>query len=160
ADQLLLLGVHRDDRLAGLQGGPDLAVDVLELGVAVRVALALDRLAVGLEAVPRLMEQLGDDAMAGGVPHPPELLGQLADALARPPQGRLWVAPGHRVDQPLQIGAECRVGFYGPLAAASWPPDAAGAQVVGGLQLVHPRGDGAPRDPRGAGDPGDASPAD
>jgi hypothetical protein len=56
ADQLLLLGVHRDDRLAGLQGSPDLAVDVLELGVAVGVALPLDRLAVGLEAVPRLVE--------------------------------------------------------------------------------------------------------
>jgi hypothetical protein len=39
--------------------------------------------------------------MACGVPHPLEFLGQLADALARPPEGRLWVASGHRVDQPL-----------------------------------------------------------
>src|SRR5271166_6112412 len=51
ADQFLLLGVHRDHRLAPPLQRADLAVDVLELGVAVRVVLTLQRLAVGLEAV-------------------------------------------------------------------------------------------------------------
>ena len=41
ADQLLLLGVHRDHRLAAPLEGPHRAVDVLELGVAVGVLLAL-----------------------------------------------------------------------------------------------------------------------
>ena len=38
------------------------------------------------------------------------------------------------------------------------PETAAGLEFVRGLQLVQARGDGAPRDPRGAGDPGDAAP--
>ena len=41
ADQFLLLGVHRDDRLAPPLERSDLAVDVLELGVAVGVRAAL-----------------------------------------------------------------------------------------------------------------------
>jgi hypothetical protein len=36
ADQFLLIGIHRDERLSGPQGDPHLAVDVLEQGVAVR----------------------------------------------------------------------------------------------------------------------------
>jgi hypothetical protein len=86
-DQFLLLGIHRDDRLSGLQGGLDLGVDVLELGVPIRMALPLEGLAVSLETIARPVEEFGDHAMAGGVPHPLQLLGQLADTLAGPPQG-------------------------------------------------------------------------
>src|SRR3954462_5569875 len=95
--------------------------------------------------------------MAGGVAHSAKLLGQLADALARPSQGRIRVASRHRVDQPLQIGAERGVGLHGLLATASGASDTARAQVVGGLRLVKARGEGTPRDPRGAGDSGDAA---
>src|SRR5690242_5433294 len=98
--------------------------------------------------------------MAGGVPHPLEFLGQLADALARPSQGRLRVASGRRADQSLQVGAEGSVGLHDPLAAASWPSDAAGCRGVGGLQLVQARGDGTPRDPRGSGYPSYATTTD
>jgi hypothetical protein len=40
----------------------DLVVDVLELGVTVRVLLALHRLGVGLQAVPGALEDLPDRA--------------------------------------------------------------------------------------------------
>src|SRR5215471_4609045 len=54
--QLLLLGVHGDDRLPGLQGRLDLGVDGGKLGIPIRVARALQRLAVGLEAVAKVVE--------------------------------------------------------------------------------------------------------
>ena len=50
ADKLLLLGVDRDRRLTGCLERRHLGVDVLELGVAVGVAGAFARLAVGLQA--------------------------------------------------------------------------------------------------------------
>src|SRR5512144_498180 len=83
------------------------------------VAPALDRLAVGLEAVAQLAEQFGDHAMAGGVPTPLEFLGQLADALAGPSQGGFRVAAGDRIDQAFQVAAERGVRIHSPLAAAS-----------------------------------------
>ena len=51
AHELLLLGVHADDRLPQRELQLDRVVDVAELGVPVGVARALERLAVGLEAV-------------------------------------------------------------------------------------------------------------
>jgi hypothetical protein len=46
ADEFLLLGVNRNDRLAGRLKRRDLAVDVLELPVAVGVVAALFGLAI------------------------------------------------------------------------------------------------------------------
>ena len=48
ADQLLLLGVNRDDGLARGLGRNDLRVDVLELCIAIGMARALECLAVDL----------------------------------------------------------------------------------------------------------------
>src|SRR5471030_1665038 len=50
ADEFLLLHIDRNDRLAGCLKRRDLAVDVLELAVAVRVVAAL----LGLAIDPRL----------------------------------------------------------------------------------------------------------
>lgn len=60
ADQRLLLGVHRNRRLVVRLERLDLCIDVLELGIAVRVAGALPRLAVGLQAEVELIQQPTD----------------------------------------------------------------------------------------------------
>src|ERR1700722_12431440 len=117
SDQFLLLGIDGDDRLPRPQGGLHLGVDMLELSIPVRVALPLESLAVGLEAVVKSVEQLTDHAPARGVTQAPEFLGQLADTLAGPPQRRLRVAASHRIDQSLQVALESRVGCHGLVAA-------------------------------------------
>src|SRR5215212_3347448 len=59
AEQLLLLGVDRDHRLAVPERRRDRLVDVLELRVAVGMLAALARLGVGLQAVAQLAQQPG-----------------------------------------------------------------------------------------------------
>jgi hypothetical protein len=143
-DQILLVGIHRDDRLPGLESGLDLGIDVLELGVPVRVALSLEGLAVGLEAVAEFVEQLGDHATTGRMPHALEFLSQFADAFAGPPQLRLRVAPGERIDQSLQVALEGSISSHGLSASASGPTDATAVGGRRGLQLSEARTDRTP----------------
>lgn len=72
ADQLLLLGVHRDHGLTLLLVGVYLRVDVLELGVAVDMSTALAGLAIGLQAVAERVQQFGDLLSANRMPLFPE----------------------------------------------------------------------------------------
>ena len=67
-DQFLLLRVHRDRRLAAAQEPPHAGVDVLELGVAVGMLAPFARLAVGLQAVARLVQQRGHGPWPDGWP--------------------------------------------------------------------------------------------
>src|SRR6266436_1469658 len=60
ADQFLFLGVDRDHRLPFGQRRGHLGVDVAELRIPVGVAVALRGLAVALQTVTRLVEQVGD----------------------------------------------------------------------------------------------------
>jgi hypothetical protein len=62
------------------------------LGVPIRVPLALPGLAIGLEAVVQLLEQTAHGIMTDAVAQPPQFLGQVAGALARPQQGD-WGSP-------------------------------------------------------------------
>src|SRR5262249_58194686 len=81
AQQLLLLGVDRHGRLAVALELAQPGGDELELGVAVGVLAALARLAVGLQAVAQLAQQLG------------HLLAADAEALAAPRVGAAAGAP-------------------------------------------------------------------
>ena len=65
-DQFLLFRVHGDDRLAPTPKPLGQPIDVLELGVAVRMRLALSRLAIGLQAEPGVVEQTGYGRVADG----------------------------------------------------------------------------------------------
>src|SRR6202022_2743319 len=60
ADQFLFLGVDRDHRLLFGQRRGHLGVDLAELRIPVGVAVALRGLAVALQTVTRLVEQVGD----------------------------------------------------------------------------------------------------
>jgi len=81
AHQFLLLGVHGDDRLARRLEPPHVPVDAPELRVAIRMRGPLAGLAIGLEAVPRRRQQLGDQLAADLMAHPPQDGGQLRRTL-------------------------------------------------------------------------------
>ena len=84
--QFLLLRVHGDHRLS--QGELQLhrPVQVLKLGVAVRVFRPRQGLAIGLQAIAHVVEQFGDHAMADLVPLALQCRRQLTHALAGPAQ--------------------------------------------------------------------------
>src|SRR6516225_68869 len=84
-------------------------VDVGELGVPVRMAVAFLGLAVALQAVARRVEQLGHQGAARLVPQLLRCLGQMQHALAGPPQQRLGIAAARWFDQRIEIAKQGRV---------------------------------------------------
>ena len=161
ADQLLLLGVHRDHRLARGQERFRRRVDVGELGVAIGVAAALARLAVALQAVAQVAQRLRDPLVTDPVPQLTQGHRQLAHALAGPAQRRLRGPARHRLHQPLQVVAHARVGLHdlpAPAARAADPPRRGTGDRPG--QLGDPQPDRRARQAGGAGHRGDAAPAE
>src|SRR5271157_3255208 len=156
-DQFSFLGVHRNHRLLGRQIALHLAVEVLELGVAIRMAGSFLGLAIGLQTVPDLMQQLGHHAVTGAVPLPPQFLSQLAYALTSPAQRRFRVASGGRLHQPLQIAAQARILRHRLLAPTTRTPHP--ARRVDGrlLQFGRTAPDDLPRKARGSSYRRDAS---
>src|SRR6266851_1021561 len=86
ADQFLLLRVDRDHRLVRGQRRAHHRIDVLELRIAIRVAVAFPRLAIALQAVAHPVEQLADQRAADLMALRLKLRRQPAHALARPAQ--------------------------------------------------------------------------
>ena len=123
--QFLLLRVHGDHRLS--QGELQLhrPVQVLKLGVAVRVFRPRQGLAIGLQAIAHVVEQFGDHAMADLVPLALQCRRQLTHALAGPAQRGLGIPTAGRLHQPVQVLAQARVMLDGALPAASRMADAA-----------------------------------
>jgi hypothetical protein len=105
-------GVDGYHRLASLLTSHHLAVDVLELSVAIRMRCTFPRLAIGLKAVARFLQKVGDRAVRHGMALMLKFLSQLAGALAGPTQRRLRVTSSRRIDQriqgPLQPGVSLR----------------------------------------------------
>src|ERR1700736_1098268 len=109
ADQFLFLGIDGDYRLLFGQRRGHLGVDVAELRIPVGVAVALRGLAVALQTVTRLIEQVGDQGAADLVTLRLPRLRQAAHALAGPPQRRFRIPAGRRFDQGFEIGKQRRV---------------------------------------------------
>ena len=125
-DQLLLLGVHADHRAARGHVLLRLRVEVAELGVPVRVLLALDRLGVALQAVPQLTGQQGGHGRGRHLMSPPgQRLGQVPGRLGRPFQRRHRIAPGLRLHQRLQCLKQTRIGLDQRPASRPRPADPA-----------------------------------
>src|SRR3989344_3500518 len=110
-DQLFLLRIDGDHRLVTLvtvlHGGGNVA----ELSIPIRMLLALEALAVALEAVPLGLKQATDRIGTDSVLLRLQCLSDFPHALARPTQIGLWVAPRERIDEFVEIGEECR-GFF------------------------------------------------
>jgi hypothetical protein len=96
-----LLGVHTEHRIPGGQKRHRRRVDILELGVPVRMLPALHHLRVGLQPIPTTLEQLRDRPRPHRQPLPGQLISQLLRGLVRPPQRRLRIAAGDRLHQIL-----------------------------------------------------------
>src|ERR1700720_248113 len=122
-DQFLFLGVDGDHRLLFSQSGGYLAVDIAELRIPVGVAVALRGLAVALQTVTCLIEQVADQGAADFVTLRLQRLRQTAHALAGPPQRRFRIPAGRRLDQGFEIGEQRRVLGNRRLAPRSRPPN-------------------------------------
>ena len=132
ADQLLLLSVDRDGRFARRDRRLDRGVNVLELGIAVRMTGSLAGLAVGLTTVLQVAQQPADQFLADLEPLAPQRLGDVALAAADSAQGRFRVAPDRILDQGLKGREQPRPSFDGALAPATWTPDRAAQVIVPG----------------------------
>ena len=161
ADQLLLLRVDRDDRLAPVLKVAHTGGDVLKLGVAIRVLGAFARLACSLQAVTGRVEQLTDQLRTDLVPLGLQLGGEAPHTLAGPAQRRLGIAAGRRLHQGLQVPEQRRVLGRSPLAPGPRPPhprrlgDRCSAGVL--LHLTNARADGLAGQACGASHSADAT---
>ena len=131
-DQLFLLRVDRNHRLAGgqmLVRGP---VDVLELRVAVRIRGAFLPFARRLQPVAQPVQQPAHR----GRTHPPSLLGQrrrqLRPTLARPAQRRGRVAAHERIHQRFERGLDAGLVLLDAEPSAARASDAVRRRLVAG----------------------------
>ena len=102
AHQFLLFGVHRDHRLAAALKGLHLRIDIGELGVAVGMRTAFLGFTVGLQTVAKLVQQVSHLLPSDAIPLRVQGLRQVADALATPAQGRLWMNGAGGCGQPAK----------------------------------------------------------
>ncbi len=129
-DQFLLFRIHRDRRLTTVEEPRHLGAEVLELRVSVGMRGPFARLAVALQAVPRLVEQGRHGAVAHRMRLPGQFLGQRARALDRPSQRRLGIAPRGRFHQAVQRRQQLRVVQDRAAASSARPADAPGGSAA------------------------------
>ena len=131
-DQLLLLRVDRNHRLAGAQMLVGSPVDVLELRVAVRMCGAFLSFARRLQPVAQAVQQPAHS----GRTHPPPLLGQrrrqLRATLARPAQRRGRVSARERVHQRFERGLDAGLILLDAGPTAPRASDAVRRRLVAG----------------------------
>ena len=130
----------------------DAASYELELGVSIRMLLALYCLAVGLQAVARGLEQFTDF----GAPDSESLLAEFpcqhASALDRPSQGRHRIPACPRLDQLLERFAESRLLLFARLSAPARATLPIGCEPLRSLQFLDPNLNGGTRKSGGLGD--------
>ena len=138
-----------------------LLVEVVELRIPIRVLGAFGALAVRLQGVAELVQQLVDHTMTHRVPQRLQLGGELAHALGGPPQGAVVrLAGGDRLQQRVQVRDQRRVGVHDTLATAAGAPRAPGIQRVLRSQFLDAARDPRPRHAGRARDQGDSPVAD
>ena len=108
-DQFLLFRVHRDNRLALSLKELNLLVNLLKLSVAIGMLFSFARFTIGLQAISRFVQQLGNRARPDGMIFLRQFLGQAIRTLTCPPQWRLRIASRHRLDQGFQCIDQIRI---------------------------------------------------
>ena len=96
--EFLALSVDRDDRLISAEEVDGLVVDVTKLCVAVDVVAAFSRLAVCLQAVVHLAQQIANDSRADLVPLFRQLPAKITQTKAGPQERSHGVAARRRLD--------------------------------------------------------------
>jgi len=120
-DKFFFLAVHRNARLATPQLCLDLAVDLLELRVEIRVISLFPNLSVRLETIARVLGQPAARYESDLIPLIVEFLSQLSETLGGPPQRRLRVAPGPWLYEPVQCLEQRGVGLGYALPSSPGP---------------------------------------
>src|ERR1035437_8244313 len=152
----LLLGVHRDHRLARRQGHGGLRIQIVELGIPIGMVATLQHLAWRLQAILELLQQPRHGPIRDLMTLRLERRRQLAGALARPAQGRHGIATRRRLDQRFQIPQQRRVMHLAGHAPTT-APSAAFAVRHRRVQCSERRVHGRARDLRCAGHLGHAA---
>jgi len=109
--QFLLFCIHGNDWRFLPQGTFDRAVDVTELRVPVRVIPTLFLLAVALEVVSHLMQELGNFHMTDLMLPFDEQIRQCPGALSCPAERRFRITACVRINQLFQRGNHLRITF-------------------------------------------------
>jgi hypothetical protein len=121
SNQLLLLTIHGNHRLASdFQGLPG-SIDLLKLGVSICMRCPLDRLLVRFEGKSHPFSKLPDGGLANCVSLAPQRFLELAHRFGRPSQkARLF---SFRLQQFLQIGTQGLVLGCDLLPPTTFPAD-------------------------------------
>src|SRR5712692_5665550 len=120
SDELFLLGVHRDDGVAGAHELLNLRVDVAELLVSIRVLGAFALLGVGLKRVPHVPQAPTHRDRTHRMPQLGQLLRDGTRGLARPFQKAHGIAGRRLLANTLQLLQHARINLLHPLPATSW----------------------------------------
>jgi hypothetical protein len=83
------------------------------------VRRTFDDLAIGLQAVVQLVQEMSDADMGDLVTHAVERVGKSPGGLGGPPQWRHRVATGGWIDKAFQISQQSRIGVHRLLAATA-----------------------------------------
>ena len=119
---------------------------------------AFDGLAIGLEAVAHVLEQLPDLRAADQKLLQPEFSCQNPSAFDRPPQRRHRIAARAGLNKPFKRPAELWLLFLAGLSPAARPSLATGAQCLRGFQFRDPHLNGRTCQAGRLGDGGDPTP--
>jgi hypothetical protein len=154
SDKFLLLRVDGDGRAFPAELSLDLAVDVLELRVTVRVSSPFPCFVIRLQTVAEFSQQGSYDGMANSMALSSQLLGKLSGTLERPPQGRSRVASGRRLNEVLQVSRQRPIQRRQSLSATSGSTDSRRIQCHRSPEFTNALRQGLPRDahrPRNSG---------
>src|SRR3990172_7676844 len=110
-DQFLLLGVHRNGRLASFLKVLDGRRDVLKLLIAIRMIRTFFRFAIALQAVARSGQQPPHRARTDRMSLRGQFARQMRGALTGPAQGRRWVTTRRWLYQSFQSTRQVGVKF-------------------------------------------------
>ena len=111
ADQFLFLRVYRNRRISCLQLAADRFIDMLELGVAVRMLGAFQLLFVALTAVAQFAQQFGQGMLAHLIAFVRQGPHQIPLATSRPQQRRFRVSSSCRLNQFIQSWQQVGIFF-------------------------------------------------
>ncbi len=153
-DQLFLLAVDRDHRLTSGDELTSNPVDVLELGVAVRMLSSFDGLSRRLQREPHPMQQLAHRPRRHLMTHVRQRRRQRPRGLQRPPQRRHRITPRVRLDQIIKADQQVRIDInqlrptatLGPHSTIGFHPGDRGTLAVHHRVARHPRHPGSDRD--------------
>ena len=156
ADELLLLGIETDRRLARSDRRTDPLVDQTELQITVGMLGSLQGLAIGLQAVPQRTQQMSHGREVNLVAPLTQLNSKPAHALRSPQQHLHRIAATVLRDQALQHHDQFGISLTDRLASTTTPTHPTTLKPLTRVDLPHPLTDRVlsdPARPRHRGDP-------